>query len=360
MIFDPAIVQQEFPPAQCETRVEVSVAQAASTRRAGRFAEAASIAACVLQLHPGDGDAWFELGAANAALDRRDEARRAFSRALDLQPANDDARLGLANLAWRDGDRDGARRWLSAISPARRGDPDVRELQLALDQSGRPAASWRIDAGAAYSWLTQDLPGWTEARATVSRREGEHSIGASVEYARHFSVEDVSVEVLATREFGPLVWTFAVGGAPQADFRPEVSARIGAEHYASNWYAGAAFTHAEYAVGPVDKLDLRVARDVSSAVRLRASAVILSDENDESRAGYGLGVEWRSAPGLVLDAGWSDAPESSDGITVDVRAAILGATFEVSPDLRVRAGLTHEMRGAYDRTEFSVGLARAW
>lgn len=360
MIFDPAIVQQELPPARCETRIEVSVAQAVSARRAGRFAEAAGIAQCVLQLHPDDGDAWFELGAANAALDNRNEARRAFSRTLDLQPANDDARLGLANLAWRDGDSAGAQRWLASISAARQSDPDVRELQLALDQSGRPAASWRIDAGAAYSWLTQDLPGWTEARATVTRREGEHSIGASIEYARHFGVEDASVEILATREFGPLVWTLAVGGAPQADFRPELSARIGAEHYASDWYAGAAFTHADYAVGPVDKLDLRVARDVASALRLRASAVILSDENDESRAGYGLGAEWRAAPGLVLDAGWSDAPESSDGVTVDVRAAALGASFEVSPDLRVRAGVTQEMRDAYDRTEFSVGLARAW
>jgi YaiO family outer membrane protein len=223
-----------------------------------------------------------------------------------------------------------------------------------------PAVTWRVDSSVALSRLTQDLPDWTEARLSLVRREGPWSAGGLVEYARHFDVEDVYGEVQASYQAGPVVWLMAVGGAPQADFRPDLSVRIGAERYEEHWVAGGAFTHSEYPVGPVDKFDLRFAHDVGAGVRVRVSGVALHDEQEEARFGYGIGADWAAAPGVVLDVAWSDAPETSDGVTVDVRAASLGAAFEISPGLRLRAGLLQEMRDAYDRTEISVGFARTY
>lgn len=350
------------PPAaqQCSAFQSVSVAAAAELRRSGRFAEAALLAQCVLQLYPQDADAWFELGAAKSALDARVEARNALLRALDLAPANDDARLGLAGLAWRDGDLAAASRWLSSVSPQRQQDGEALRLKAELAGADQSADAWRFDAGAARSALSGGLPDWTEARVSLSRRQGASGLGVAIEHARRFDREDTFVELQATREINSVIWSLALGGAPEADFRPELSIRAGAEHYGKGWYVAGEFAHAEYTAGPVEKLGFRGAKDVGAGLRLQASAVAVRDENGENRFGYGLGAVWQIAPQLAVDAGWSDAPESSDGMTVDVRSTTLGGTLEVSSGLHIRAGVTHEMRSAYDRTEVSIGLARTF
>ena len=360
MVFDLQIPPDQATVGQCSVFKSVSVAAAVDLRRSGRFAEAAQLAQCTLQLHPEDADAWFELGAAKSALDARGEASSAWLRALDLAPSNDDARLGLANLAWRDGDLPAANRWLSSVSPQRQQDSEALRLKSALDRAGQPAAFWRFDAGVARSTLSGGLPDWTEARLSLFRRQDATGIGLAIEQARRFDREDLYVELQASHQTGAVIWSLAVGGATNADFRPEQSVRAGAEHYGKGWYVAGEAAHAEYTAGPVEKLGIRGARDVGAGVRLQASAVAVRDENGEDRFGYGLGAVWQTAPRFALEANWSDAPESSDGMTVDVRSLVVGATLEPSPELRFRAGVTHEMRQAYDRTEVSIGLARTF
>ena len=360
MLFDFPTPPDPKPTIQCAALEPVSVAAAAEARRASRFADAARLASCVLQLDPADADAWFELGAAKSALDARDEARNAWLRSLDLAPANDDARLGLARLAWRDGDRLSAQRWLDAVAPERRLDSEARDLQVLLDRSRRPAVQWRFDAGAARSTLSGGLPDWTEAHASILMRQGATGFGLAVEHDRRFDREDTYIELQGTREIASTVWSLAVGGALNAQFRPESSVRFGAEHYGNRWQASGAITVSEYVVGQVDKLDIRASRDFARGLRLQVSAVAVRDENGNGQYGCGVGGVWDVTRGIALDAGWSDAPESSDGTTVDVRAVTLGATFDLSTSVHIRAGVTHEMRETYDRTEISAGLARTF
>ena len=360
MIFELQPPPETPPASRCAQLQTVSVKAATAERLAGRFAKAAELANCVIALHPDDADAWYELGAANSALDVRDEARRAWLHVLDIAPSNDDARLGLARLAWRDGDVAVARRWLNSVSPARRQDAEARDLRISFDQATPSMIVWRLDAGAARSTLSGDLPDWTETRVSLSRRQDATGFGLAIEHARRFDREDLYVEFQATHEVGSLVWALALGVRPNADFRPKQSIRLGVEHHDDRWQVGGAITHAEYAIGPVDKLDVQAAYMLGTGLRVRASAVAVRDENDQDRLGYGLGVIWQPVSNLALDIGWSDAPESSDGITVDVRSAVVGATFDLSPEFHVRAGLTHEVRAAYDRTEASVGLARTF
>jgi tetratricopeptide (TPR) repeat protein len=74
----------------------------------------------VIALVPGDAEAWYYLGYCHYRLGSDLEARRAFERALDLDPALE-ARypkqggpaMLLAKLAGRGGDRNAARRWLA-------------------------------------------------------------------------------------------------------------------------------------------------------------------------------------------------------------------------------------------------------
>lgn len=89
-------------------------------------------------------------------------------------------------------------------------------------------------------------------------------------------------------------------------------------------------------------------------------AGVVNDENRENHFGYGFGANWRLPAGPTLDAGWSDGAESSEGFTVEVQAVTVGATFEVSESVRLRAGLTHEMRDAFDRTEAGLSLVRTF
>jgi len=166
------------------------------------------------------------------------------------------------------------------------------------------------------------------------------------------------VEGQATLNAGAITWSLALGGAPQADFRPRTAVRIGAEAGEGPWRVSAALTHSDYAVGPVSRLDLRLAREIDDGVQLFLQAGLVNDENGENRRGYGIGASWRLPAGPVLDGSWSDGAESAEGFTVEVQAASVGLTFEMTDDLQIRAGLTHEMREAYDRTEAGLSLAR--
>ena len=95
-------------------------------------------------------------------------------------------------------------------------------------------------------------------------------------------------------------------------------------------------------------------------MRISAHGVVVRDETGHVRTGYGLGATLRAGERSTLSLGWADAPESSEGVTVDVRAISLGLSTAVSPDLRLRADLLREDRRAFDRTEVSLGLSRSF
>jgi YaiO family outer membrane protein len=353
---------QTLDVVQCDAVGETSVARAAEARQAGRPAQAAAIAQCVLERFPSDADAWFELGAARSTLGLRATARDAYFRALDLAPTNDDARLGIARLAWWDGDHASARYWLSSISPARSRDPDALELRRSLDAAEAHAVNWRADLSVAQSSLSLNLPDWTEARASLFHRDGSTGLGLglAIEHARRFEREDLYVEGQATQKFGGAIWSIALGGASDADFRPQASVRVGAETATGPWQFAVTAARSDYDAGPVSKLDLRAVHSPGDAAQLFLQVGVVNDENGENRFGYGLGGRWRLPIGPTLDVGWSDGAESSEGFTVEVQAVTVGATFEVSDSVHIRAGLMHEMRDAYDRTEAALSLARTF
>ena len=91
---------------------------------------------------------------------------------------------------------------------------------------------------------------------------------------------------------------------------------------------------------------------------MRSRWIATWDEFGEFRSGYALNGELRAADRWRLYAGWADAPESSEGVTIDVRALSLGVAVDLDDRTAIRLDGTKEDRGAYDRDEVSLGLTR--
>ncbi len=307
---------------------------------------------------PRNADAWVNLGLTRSATGDVAGARAAFLRTLEIAPSYDDAKVGLARLAYRAGDGREAQVWLDRVGAAHARDPDVVALRSALSQVGHDV-NWRLDAGAAYSDLSRSLPAWREGSASIARRQGRDTFGAGLEWARRFDLSDVYGEARYSRGGPHGYWGLSLGAATEHIFKPKASLRLeGATAEDQDWGLNGAVTFARYDAGPVRKADLRVSRKVSEDARISAQGVVVKDETGQVRAGYGLGAKLRVSNKSDLSLGWSDAPESSEGFTVDVRTVSVGLSAEVAPGLQIRTGVARENRKAFDRTEVSLGLAR--
>lgn len=352
------------PPAQvCPAPPDApaSAEAARAARLAGDYVSAYCALNTTLSREPTDADAWVELGFLNSVAGDADAARTAFLRALDLAPDYDDAKLGLAQLAYRSGDHRAARSWIDRISSERGDDPELRSLRRAINAAGAPRAVWRMDVFAAYSSLSDDLSPWREGSIAFSRRSGRSTIGLGVERVQRFGRHDTYGEVRFSRQFAHGVWGAAFGGSGNAIFKPKAALRF---EYATpedhDTRFETALSIARYEAGEVDTFSLRARRQVTSPLQLNAMGVLVRDETGELRNGYGVGAAWQAHSRLLVDASWVDAPESSEGVTVDVRSTTLGVTTEFANNFRVRVGIMREERDAFDRTELTVSLSRTF
>jgi YaiO family outer membrane protein len=335
------------------------LANARAARLAGDYAQAQSHAEAVLAAEPRNADAWVELGLTHAAAGAPDEARSAFERALSIAPNYDDARIGLARLAFNEGDGAGARSWLASVSETRARDPEVVAVRQALEAGER--AQWRIDIAAAYSTLSADLEPWREAAISATRRNGVHTLGIGIDVAERFGESDVYGEVRFAQATSYGHWAVALGGADEPLFKPEAALRFSiATDEEQAWALDAALTFARYDVGQVNQLTVRPTRRFGIDIRVHAAGIFVLDETDDFRAGYAVGGAWRARDRVEISLTWADAPESSEGATIDVRSLAFGLALDVAPDTRIRLGVAREERAAFDRTEFSLALARTF
>ena len=346
-------------PAPPETPSSVEAARAA--RLGGHYDSAYCTLARILAHEPRNADAWVELGFLNSISGQTDAACESFRRALEIAPDYDDAKLGLAQLAYRSGDAEAARFWLNRISEARSDDPEFRSLRRAVMAARTPQATWRWDAFAGYSSLSNGLAPWREASIAVTRHSSRSRIGLSLERVQRFNLHDTYGEIRFNRQFSQGAWGVAFGRSIDPNFKPEAAIRF---EYATPDNRDAtyetALTLARYRAGQVDTLSLRARRQVAAPLQVHALGVLVLDETDTLRAGYGFGAAWQAQSRLLIDASWVHAPESSEGVTVDVRSTTLGVTTELSSDFHVRLGVTREERDASDRSEFALTLSRTF
>lgn len=345
-------------------------ARGVELRQAGRAAEAIPLLEAASRgAGAADADVWLNLGLAYSAVGRFDDAERALAEAKRLAPTYADVDVARARVAFFRGDLAGAEQQLAPLLAAQPPNADARTLADQIAAARRapaaPAAAeasarWRLDLGATYGDRTKGLSSTRIGQAALSRTADGLTVGGSVEHARQFGASDTYVEGLLASRWGYV----ALGGTPNADFRPEWAIRAGlvssARAIGGGWSAQLAVDggHAHYPTGGVWSLhpSLTVAR--GEALSLTARWINVIDETDEYRTGYALRGGWRPVPRLLLSAGWSHAPESSEGVTVRVKATSLGVAFDLSDDLTLRLDGVHEDRPAYDQNLVSVGVTR--
>ena len=96
-------------------------------------------------------------------------------------------------------------------------------------------------------------------------------------------------------------------------------------------------------------------------VRVAARWISLWDENDQRRTSYALSAQWAVRDHIRLRLDHADAPETSEGVTVDVSANSVGAEIDLTDQISLRLGALHEDRGTYDREAITLGLGwRFW
>jgi YaiO family outer membrane protein len=347
-------------PAEVRPDPDALYQAAVADRRAGRNDVALAKLDAALRIRPDDADARLNRGLSLLALDRLDEAEADFEAVLDIAPGYVDARLGLARVARRRGDLDRARMEVEKASIAAPERADVAALARAL----RRPPDWRVDLDVSRSRLGAGLPSWTEVRGAASRTLDERwAIGATVEWTERFGEEDVFVEGRLDRRY---TWGGAyasLGGTVQADYRPEAALRAGAEVRLSAPISGTLdASAARFASGDVTSLQPGLAADLARGrVRLAARWISVWDETDQRRTGYAASARWSPTDRLGLRLDYADAPETSEGVTVDVRAVSAGAEIGLTDQVSLRLGALHEDRGTYDRQAITLGVGwRFW
>ena len=115
-----------------------------------RFDEAADLLTRSLALHPNNADAVLQLGFVELARNDLAAAEAAFRKVLVMAPDYADAKFGLAQVAFRKGDLDGA---LSLVEPLAKAQPDNKEFAVLLKNAN--AAKQAMMAGPARSAARQ-------------------------------------------------------------------------------------------------------------------------------------------------------------------------------------------------------------
>jgi YaiO family outer membrane protein len=334
--------------------------QAVAARLRGEPSEAIRLLEPLVAAEPANADARVQLGYAYLALGRLDDAAQAFEAALAIAPAYDDARLGLARVAQRRGDRAGAMRELAALDPA---NAEVRALRERIGADPM-ATRWSLDVDGSYAAVDGPQPDWKEASVQLRHRVTDRTaLAARVEVARRFGLSDVYVEGLVDQAIGSRARAYVlIGATPDADFRPRWQAGAGGSLRIRDGAAATVLTfdlrHAEFATGDVQTVVPGVEQYLlGGKAWLTGRWINLFDDSGRHLSGYLVRGDVQATDDVRLFAGFSNAPDTSEGIVVDTRGYFGGASVALGErvTMRLSAAFEDSDTGA-DRTQLSLGL----
>lgn len=316
----------------------------------------------VIAVQPENADAHLQLGLALLALNRLDDAGQAFRRTLEISPDYADARIGLARIWQRRGDREAALLELEQIDGP---NPEAEALADQLGSvSGNLTARWRLDFDSAYSAL-EGAQDWQESRIAVGYRVSDTAaVGAALEAARRFGRSDVYGEARFDLGIGKAVNGYILlGGTPDADFRPRwqigggVSVRLRDGPAATVLRLDA--RQADYPAGDIQTLTPGLEQYVAGGRGwLTAQWInVFEDRTGRHEMGWLARGDLMVADELRLFAGMADAPDVSEGVVVETFSLFGGMSWDVDARHTLRASVAHEDRATgADRLSLSIGV----
>lgn len=337
---------------------EALLEQGRAARRSGDAEAALVPLEAAARLAPDDADILLELGLAYYATNRLAQADRTLARAQEVAPTYRDVILARSRVALARGRSREALRLAEPLATA--GDAEAQGLVVQA-QAMPEARLERLDVWTTRSTL-ENQDDWTSIGIGIGGRFApDWSSWANLEHTRRFGLDDLYGEVGVEHGMGDLSVFVSVGGAPDADYRAEVSLTTGAR-YELNEDGLAAVGDVSFSRYPVGEVWTARPGLIWEAARWGGEArwIHLRDETGTRRNGWMVRAE-RAVIGDTtwVDASASDAPETSEGFTVDVRAWGVGVRHQLADHLGARLGYVHEDRGLFgNRDEVALSLTR--
>lgn len=304
--------------------------QAVAARQQGEPASAVALLDSWLRQNPGDSDALVQRGYAHLALGNNAQAKADFEAALAIAPTYSDAREGLVLLRSRQPEQ-------------RRG---------------------FIVAGGAWSALEGNRPDWWEATLTGEAPVSQTvNVGARASWFSRFGIENVELEGrIAVRASDNLWLRASAGGAPSADFRPEVAAAIGGDlRVADGAQATILSFDASYQRFPLQEVVTlnpgltQYFGDGRWWGTIRGIGIIPQGEAIE--LGVLARVDFAPVEQERYFIGAARGPDTDLGIVTRVTSLFAGAEVPISGDFSIIPSIAHEWREVGgDRTEMRLDL----
>ena len=326
--------------------------QGVEARHAGAFSEALALFEARLAEAPDDVDARLNAALCLIALDRLPEAERELDRVIEAAPDYTDAYVALARIE--------RIRVAQAAAPLARHMTDDDAVTVPAREEGRLTASLVLSRSA----LTKDLPDWTSISPALAKSVSDTlSVHASLLHAERFDTSNTTVTLGAAKRTGFGHVRLEVGGGSDTTFLPLNTVLIGTG-VATNvdgLELLADVRTSEYQSGRVTSLLPGAQYTVPGGrAEFEVRYINVWDEFDQHRSGYRIRSTYRPDSRWAVHGYHADAPESSDGTTVEVRSYALGLEMRLGESSVIRLTGGKELRTAYDRTDVSLALARTF
>ena len=331
-----------------------------AARRAGQTELAVQLLARAAAAEPANADAQLQYGFALLSAGRLDEAEQAFRATLQLAADYEDARIGLARVHQRRGNRSAALAELDRVSAS---NAEAIELRAALAMPARAASAhrWQMDLDGSYS----DVRGqedWRDLSLRLTHRAtGATQVGGAIESNRRFGAKDTYGEVRLDHRASSraTLWMLA-GGTPDADFRPRWQVAAGGGYKLTGGGAATVATiearHARYASGDIQMLNPGVEQYLPGGHWLTGRMINVVEDGDR-HSGWLARADLMAAPRLRFFAGLADAPDVSEGVVVDTFSRFGGVVVDLNDRTTLRMSINSEDRdGGADRLEIGSGI----
>ena len=330
-----------------------------AARHAGDAERAIDLLGACVAAEPRNADAQLQLGLAFSAAGRDSEAEAALRRTLEIAPGYDDARIALARIAQRRGDRAAAAEALAQVAP---GNAEAATLRAKL-AAGATAYRWRVDVDGSYSAVGSGRSDWKDGSVQLRyQRSADSAVAIGLETSSRFGHSDTYGEVRLDQRLSNAVTAYVTaGGTPNADFRPEWQIGAGGSAQLRSGPAATVVTvdarQAHFEAGDIQTVSPGVEQYVAGGrAWLSGRWINIFDERGHHRSGWLARGDLLASERLRLFAGVADAPDVSEGVVVDTFSLFGGVSADLSQRLSLRLSLGHENReSGADRTQIGVG-----
>ncbi len=316
----------------------------------------------VLAARPSDRDAHALRARVRLARGDAEGAERDFRALAAAAPRELDYQLGLGDALRAQGRDEEAR---AAFEAARAIDPASTDVRSRLALKIRPR--WRLDVSGGYSNLTEGLESWREGRVSLGYALNQRTtITGAAEINRRFGLTDVTLDGRVDHRWSAIAAGYLrVGGTPEADFRPEVFAEGGGtlRLLPGGAVIGATFglldlAYARYPTGDTRSASVGLQQYLfAGRFWLTGRLIGTLSETDDRLGGYSVRADWLVTERFGVFLGYADAPDSSDGRTIETRALFGGLTFALTDEVSLSlSGASEDRKNSYDRTTVAVGV----